>query len=63
MAYIFQEHDGLVSVVVDGKLPDPFMYIDTRGAPPYKLEPVGGTTIELETFEAAKAALIMNMKG
>jgi hypothetical protein len=62
MSYEFQEHEGLVSVVVDGALPKPFMYIDTNGAPPYRVEPLHGETQEFDTYEAAQAALIFALE-
>ena len=62
MGYEFQTHEGLVSVVVDGALPKPFMYINTIGAPPYLLEPLHGETLEFDSLEAAQAALILALE-
>jgi hypothetical protein len=62
MSYIFQEHDGLITVILDGKLPEPFMYINARSAPPWLVEPISGKSLAFESLEAAKAALILNME-
>lgn len=62
MAYIFQEHDGLITVVLDGKLPEPFMYIDAKNPPPWWVEPVEGKRVgPFHSLEAAKAALILSL--
>jgi len=60
MTYDFQEHDGLISVVINGKLPEPFMYIDAKAPPPWYVEPVHGERVgPFESLDAAKAALIL----
>lgn len=59
MSFIFQEHDGLISVLVDGKLPEPFMYIDAKHPPPWSVEPIHGKRMgPFWSLTAAKAALI-----
>lgn len=59
MSWNFQEHDGLISVVIDGKLPVPFMYIDAKHPPPWYVEPISGKRIAFKSLSAAKAALIL----
>lgn len=63
MSYTFYGHEGLVSVLVDGNLAEPFMYIDAKDPPPWWVEPVGGARLgPFPTLEAAKVALIFNLK-
>lgn len=62
MSFIYQEHDGLISVLVDGKLPEPFLYIDARSPPPWYVEPIAGKRLgPFDSLAAAQAALILNL--
>lgn len=62
MSYIFQEYDGLITVVLDGKLPEPFLYIDAKNPPPWFVEPVEGKRLgPFWSLTAAKAALILSL--
>ena len=62
LSFIYQEHDGLISVLANGKLPEPFLYIDARGAPPYWVEPIKGKRLgPFDSLAAAQAALILNL--
>jgi len=63
MSYRYQEHDGLISVMIDGQLPTPFMYIDARNPPPWWVEPIEGKRLgPFDSLVAAQAALILNSK-
>lgn len=60
MSYSFTENDGLITVIINGKLPTPFMYIDARNPPPWWVEPVGGARVgPFQSLEAAKFGLLM----
>ena len=60
MSYFYQEHDGLITVMVDGKIPVPFMYIDAKAPPPWWVEPIMGKRLgPFKSLAAAKAALIL----
>lgn len=62
MSYNWQEHDGLISVLVDGQLPDPFMYIIAENPPPWRVQNVDGTMHDFDSEEAAKLALLLKLK-
>lgn len=60
MSYVFSENDGLITVIINGKLPTPFMYIDARNPPPWWVEPVGDERVgPFHSLEAAKFGLLM----
>ncbi len=60
MTYRFIENEGLITVIINGKLPTPFMYIDARTSPPWWVEPVGAARVgPFQTLEAAKFGLLM----
>ena len=60
MSFEFEEHDGLISITINGKLPTPFVYIDAKAPPPWFVEPLrGGRVGPFWTLDAAKAALIL----
>lgn len=57
---VFNEDDGLISAIIDGKLPVPFMFIDAKSAPPWWVEPICGDHIgPFDSVEAAQNALVM----
>lgn len=59
MSYEFYANEGLITVLINGQIPQPFMYIDARKPPPWVVEPVEGESVECQSLEAAKMALIM----
>ncbi len=63
MGYDWQEHDGLMTVMIDGKMPLPLAYIVTRDAPPWLVEPLRGETREFDSLEAAQLALILSFNS
>lgn len=63
MSYQWQEHDGIISVLIDGKLPEPFQYIVAKSPPPWTVDNLWGQPQHFETEEAAKLALILKLKG
>lgn len=63
MSYQFHENEGLITVLINGQIPHPFMYIDARKPPPWTVEPVNGGSREFDSLEAAKMALVMAVQG
>lgn len=63
MTYHWQEHDGIISLIIDGKLPVPFQYIVAVDPPPWRVDCIDGQGLEFETEDAAKLALILSLKG
>jgi len=59
MSYSWMEHVGLYTVLVDGKPPRPFLYINGKDAPPWVVEPIRGKSFKLPSLEAAQFALIL----
>ncbi len=65
MAVEWVEHDGVISVTVDGRLPKPFLYILAGNPPPWYVEPLGTGHDKqpFDTLDAAKFALLLSLKG
>ncbi len=58
----WHNNDGIITCIVDGQIPVPFKYIVAKSPPPYIVEPLDGETLEFETEEAAKLALLLATK-
>ena len=63
MTYQFNENEGLITVLINGQIPQPFMYIDARHPPPWFVEPIEGESRPFDSLEAAKMALVMAVQG
>lgn len=63
MTIDWQEHDGLIGVMMDGQLSDPFMYIVAKNPPPWIVEKFDGTTQAFDSLEAAQLAILIGQKG
>ena len=62
MSVHWQKHDGIISVLVDDKLPDPFTYIVAENPPPWRVQCYDGTMTDFDNEEAAKLALLLSLK-
>lgn len=61
MTYQWQEHDGIISVLIDGKLVEPFQYIVAKSPPPWTVGDLYGQHQDFDTEDAAKLALILKL--
>jgi hypothetical protein len=59
----WHNNDGIITCLIDGEIPQPFRYIVAKAPPPYIVEPIDGTSLEFDTEEAAKMAILLDSHG